>query len=178
MAVIGIVLAAGASSRFGMAKQFLLFRGETLLERAVRVAREAGCRRVIAVVRPGDSVDGAKLIENADAGQGISTSIRAGVSAAGSNRILITLCDQPLITSEHLRSLLAIDSPIVATAYAGILGVPAVFDSRFAPELMALAGDRGARSVIEAHRSEVMAVTFEDAAVDIDSPEDFARVCR
>jgi molybdenum cofactor cytidylyltransferase len=171
--VTAIILAAGAATRFGAAKQHLVFRGETLLARAVRIAREAGCERVLAVIRPGDSSYDAERIENAEADHGISTSIRAGVLAAGGSRVLITLCDQPLITTDHLRALLAIDAPIVATRYAETIGVPAVFDARYAPELVALTGDRGARSVIEAHRTEAFAVPFEDAAVDVDTPEDW-----
>ena len=176
--VTGIVLAAGASTRFGSPKQEERVRGETLLARAVRVAREAGCERVIAVVRPGDSVAGADAVENGDAAAGISTSIRAGVRAAPGVRVLILLCDQPLVTPEHLRSLMAIDAPIVASEYAGTIGVPAVFDVRFAGELAALTGDRGARSVIDAHRDELAAVPFEEAAMDIDTLEDLIRIRR
>ncbi len=172
----GIVLAAGASARFGSPKQWQLFRGETLLARAVRVAREAGCEHVIAVVRPGDSIEGARVVENANAAAGVSTSIRVGVLAAAGGRVLIMLCDQPLITPEHLRSLMAIDAPIVASGYAGTIGVPAVFDARFAVELTALTGDRGARGVIEAHRAEAVIVPFEDAAIDIDTLEDLLRL--
>lgn len=175
MSVTAIVLAAGASSRFGASKQNLVFRGETLLGRAIRIAREAGCERVLAVVRPGDSSFGAEGVENAKADQGLSTSIRAGVLAAGGTRVLITLCDQPLITADHLRALLATGAPIVATSYADTIGVPAVFDARFADELTTLTGDRGARSVLEAHRTEVVAISFENAAVDIDTPADWER---
>ncbi|MGA8810385.1 MAG: NTP transferase domain-containing protein, partial [Thermoanaerobaculia bacterium] len=103
-------------------------------------------------------------------------SIRAGVRLAGDSRILIMLCDQPLITTEHLRDLIAIDAPIVATGYAGIAGVPAVFAPEFASELLALRGDRGARVVIEAHRDVTRLVIFEDAAVDIDSEDDLRKL--
>lgn len=175
MPVTGIILAAGASARFGSPKQWQVLRGETLLARAVRVAREAGCEQVIAVLRPGDSIAGARVVENADAAEGVSTSIRAGILAAAGERVLIMLCDQPLITPEHLRSLMAIEAPIVASNYAGTIGVPAVFDARFAGELTALTGDRGARGVIEAHRAEVVTVPFEAAAVDIDTLEDLSR---
>jgi CTP:molybdopterin cytidylyltransferase MocA len=114
---------------------------------------------------------------NPEAEEGIASSIRTGVRLAGDNaRILILLCDQPLITIEHLRNLLAIDAPIVATGYAGIAGVPAVFAPEFVSELLALRGDRGARTVIEAHRDVVRVVPFEDAAVDIDTADDLRRL--
>ena len=86
------------------------------------------------------------------------------------------LCDQPLITVQHLRALIASDAPIIATGYAGIAGVPAVFAPEFVPELLALRGDRGARVVIAAHRDIARVVPFEDAAVDIDRQDDLRKL--
>ncbi|HVR41588.1 MAG TPA: nucleotidyltransferase family protein [Thermoanaerobaculia bacterium] len=159
MRVIAIVLAAGTSSRLGRPKQLVPFGGTTLLQHAIDVARGAGCDKTLVVTR------------NEVAGT-LSDSIRFGVEAAGYARVLITLCDQPLITSEHLRALLAINAPIVATRYGNIVGAPAAFAPRFASELRALTGDRGARDIIDAHADEVVTVTFEDAAVDIDTEAD------
>jgi CTP:molybdopterin cytidylyltransferase MocA len=164
--VAAVVLAAGFSTRLGRPKQEIVFEGETLVARAKRLAG-AAADRVIVVTRE----------LNPDAAEGIASSIRAGVRMAGANaRILIMLCDQPLITIEHLRELLAVDSPIVATGYAGVAGVPAVFAPEFADELLALLGDRGARAVIEAHRDVTRVVQFEDAALDIDSEDDLRKL--
>jgi len=156
--VVAIVLAAGFSRRLGKPKQDVVFDGETLLERATRIAREVA-DDVVVVTRD----------NNPEAEEGMASSIRVGVRLAGPNaRLLITLCDQPLITAAHLRALIAIDAPIVATGYAGIAGVPAIFAPELAPELFALRGDRGARSIIETHGAKV--VFFDDAAVDVDVP--------
>jgi molybdenum cofactor cytidylyltransferase len=163
--VVAIILAAGFSTRLGTPKQEVVFEGQTLLQRAERLARAVADD--VIVVTP-------QL--NPDAAEGIASSIRAGVRLAGDSRILIMLCDQPLITIDHLRELIAIDAPIVATGYAGIAGVPAVFAPEFASELLALRGDRGARVVIEAHRTVTRVVTFEDAAVDIDSEDDLRKL--
>lgn len=108
--------------------------------------------------------------------EGIASSIRTAVDAYPGARILFTLCDQPLVTPEHLRALLAVDAPIVATAYDGITGVPAVFAPQFAHELRLLVGDRGARVVIEAHRDVVTTIAFEPAAVDIDTTADYQKL--
>ena len=160
MRVVAIVLAAGFSRRLGRPKQDVVFEGETLLARATRIAREVA-DDVVVVTRE----------NNPDAEEGMASSIRAGVSLAGPDaRMLITLCDQPLVTAAHLRALIAVDAPIVATGYAGIAGVPAVFAPELAPDLLALRGDRGARSVIEQHGARV--VFFEDAAIDIDAKSD------
>ncbi|HEV7427320.1 MAG TPA: nucleotidyltransferase family protein [Thermoanaerobaculia bacterium] len=163
--IVAVILAAGASTRLGSPKQDIVFEGETLLQRAERLARAVA--EDVIVVTP-------EL--NPDAEEGIASSIRAGVRRAGNARILIMLCDQPLITVTHLQDLIAIDAPIVATGYAGIAGVPAVFAPEFASELLALRGDRGARAVIEAHRDVTRVVSFEDAAVDIDTTDDLRKL--
>jgi len=163
--VVAVILAAGFSTRLGTPKQEVVFEGETLLQRAERLARAVADDVVVVT---------AQL--NPDAAEGIASSIRAGVRLAGNSRVLIMLCDQPLITTDHLRELISMDVPIVATGYAGIAGVPAVFAPEFAAELLALRGDRGARVVIEAHRDVTRVVIFEDAAVDIDTADDLEKL--
>jgi len=166
--VVAIVLAAGFSTRLGTPKQEIVFQNETLVQRAERLARAVADH--VIVVTP-------QL--NPDAAEGIASSIRVGVRMAGEDaRTLIMLCDQPLITIEHLRNLLAIDAPISATGYSRIVGVPAVFAPEFASELLALRGDRGARAVIEAHRDVTRVVPFEDDAIDIDSEDDLRKLLK
>jgi molybdenum cofactor cytidylyltransferase len=156
MRVVAVVLAAGFSRRLGRPKQDVVFESETLLARATRVAGEVA-DEVVVVTRE----------LNPEAEEGMASSIRVGVARAGTDaRILITLCDQPLVTADHLRALIAIDAPIVATAYSGIAGVPAIFAPQFVPELLALRGDVGARSIIEKHGAKL--VFFDDAAIDVD----------
>lgn len=175
MRVAAIVLAAGSSSRFGRPKQSLVFRGETLVARAVRIAGEVA-DDVILVTSPSVSVHAnhiARIVMNERAGEGIASSIRAGVaSALDGARLMIVLPDQPLITPDHLRNLIACDASIAASGYGGIAGVPAVFAPELKGELLRLRGDRGARAVIEAQRHRVAVVPFEDAAVDIDDEAD------
>lgn len=168
MRVVAIVLAAGSSTRLGRPKQTIVVGDETLLQRAARIARSVADEVIVVT----DQL-------NPDAAEGIASSIRTGVRLAGHDaRILITLCDQPLITAEHLRSLLEADAPIVATGYAGIAGAPAVFAPSLVPDLLALYGDRGARVVIEAHRDMARVIPFEDAAVDIDREDDLRELLR
>lgn len=161
MRVAAIILAAGFSRRLGRPKQELVFEGETLLERAMRLAAEVA-DEVIVIDRRA----------NPDAEEGMASSIRAGVARAHDDaRMLFMLCDQPRITAEHLRNLIGARADIVASGYAGIAGVPAIFTPRFRPDLLALRGDRGARSIIERHRGEVEVIPFEDAAFDVDLEE-------
>ena len=78
-----MVLAAGASRRLGRAKQSVEIGGETLLERAVRVAVQAGLAPVIVVVRQAGKLRGCEVVVNALAEEGMASSIRCGVERAG-----------------------------------------------------------------------------------------------
>jgi molybdenum cofactor cytidylyltransferase len=173
--VTAIVLAAGSSTRLGRPKQLLEIDGETLLARATRVAREALhglAGNVVVIVPPSLGVEG---LVNHHADEGIASSIRLGVRACEGD-VLLVLCDQPRITAAHLRALVDAHASIAATAYDGILGVPAYFAAAFRDELLALRGDAGARRVIEAHRDLVVAVPFAEAAFDVDTEADAARL--
>jgi molybdenum cofactor cytidylyltransferase len=175
-----IVLAAGASKRLGRPKQLLQFDGETLLERAIRIASEV--ESVIVVVGGGQpppavrTAEGGcppqKLIINPNPEEGIASSIRVGVAATEGD-VLLMLCDQPLITADHLRALIAAKSPIAATGYSGISGVPTFFAAKFRDELLALRGDVGAKQLIERHRDELVTIPFDDAALDVDTAADY-----
>jgi molybdenum cofactor cytidylyltransferase len=158
-----IVLAAGFSRRRGSPKQLVTIDGETLIHRAARIASEVG--EVIVVTTPEFQVP-FRMVMN-PANDGIASSIRAGVAACDGD-VLITLCDQPHVTADHLRALANANAPIAASAYNGILGVPAYFARRFRDELLSLRGDQGAKRIIEAHRDVVVAIPFEDASIDVD----------
>jgi molybdenum cofactor cytidylyltransferase len=129
---------------------------------------------------------GAVVVENADWQQGISTSIHAGIRsleehAPDSRGVLLLGCDQPRLEMKHLRDLIdafnAHDgAAIVASAYAGIQGVPAVFPRATLPGLLALRGDRGARALIASAPCAVIAVPFDGGEIDIDLPGDLAQI--
>ena len=90
-------------------------------------------------------------------------------------------CDQPRLTAAHLRALIeaftAQDEPsIVASAYAGVHGTPAVFPRFAFPHLLALTGDRGARVLLTQPPCSLIALPFEGGEVDIDQPADLAEL--
>lgn len=193
MSVAAILLAAGSSSRLGQPKQLLRLNGETLLARMLRLAKEAGATPVRVVVGAHrDSLcravdfGGATVVVNHDWEQGISTSIRAGLqgleeSAANIDGVLIMSCDQPRLTASHLRSLIEAftekaDSTIIASAYGGIQGVPAVFPRAAFPGLRELRGDVGARAFLTKSLCKVIALPFEGGEIDIDLPADLTRL--
>jgi molybdenum cofactor cytidylyltransferase len=195
-----VVLAAGGSSRLGMPKQLVRWRGRTLLRRAVETAL-AGVRRggtgtgrtaraatvplgpVVVVLgseaeRLRAELRGLPVVfaVNADWANGLSSSVRAGLDAAGdAGGVLFVAADQPFVTADLLRRVVAAfraGAPIVACAYAGTLGVPALFDRAYFGELAGLEGDAGAKRIIERHRDVVRVVGFERGATDVDTRGD------
>ena len=181
-----LVLAAGASSRMGKPKQLLLYQGEPLLRRTVRFALAAGASPVLVVVgadagpcRAALFALAATVLENPEYLHGMGSSLRLGMAAVASlepepARVLLMVCDQPLLRPEHLRALLEAQTPdgIAAAQYNGRLGTPAVFGREHFPALAAVTGDQGARSLLRS--LPATPVPMPEAAVDIDTPEDFA----
>jgi molybdenum cofactor cytidylyltransferase len=167
--------------------------GETLLLRAIRLATEAGAAPVIAVLGANSELIRASVrlansihIINEHWEQGISTSIHAGLdaledSAPHPGGALLVACDQPRLTADHLRALMetfaAQAKPtIVASAYAGTLGVPAVFPHWVFPDLYALRGDKGARALLVHPPCPLIAAPFPGGEVDIDQPENLSQL--
>lgn len=181
-----VVLAAGASTRFGRPKQLLPIDGETLVRRATRLALATG--PIDAVVVLGADADGVfasvgglavRRVSCADWQQGLSASLRAGVAAltAQCAGALVVLCDQPALDGVHLERLCgawrAAPSRAAASAYAGRLGVPALLPRAWFGELARGVGDRGARAVIAHHADEVVAIANEALARDVDHGADW-----
>jgi len=193
MSLSAIVLAAGGSRRLGQPKQLLLFNGETLIARALRLASEEGVAPVIAVLGAHHEViasslgaSSAIIVVNEVWQRGIATSIVAGVRtlaqhAPESQGVLLLGCDQPRLSAKHIRELARTfgernGKVIVASAYAGILGIPAIFPRAAFPALLALRGDRGARALIENSPCPVVSVQFEGGELDIDLPQDLEQL--
>jgi CTP:molybdopterin cytidylyltransferase MocA len=179
VSVAGVVLAAGASTRLGRPKQSVVIGGETLVERAVRVAREAELAPVIVVVRELDRAmyglqeRGCLLVLNGEAAEGMAASIRCGVRVAETlhaQGVVLMACDQVLLRAEHLRALCAEPDRVTASEYAGRRGVPAYFPAAVFGELMELRGDVGAREMLRA----AVTVVDEGLAVDVDTEADVA----
>jgi CTP:molybdopterin cytidylyltransferase MocA len=182
----GVVLAAGASTRLGRPKQLAVWRGETLVHRAVSALSRSQCAAVAVVVgahAPATTAAVADLkpvvLSNADWAEGIASSIREAsrwADASGHAGLLVALCDQPLLTSEHLDALIGAfrgGARVVGSAYAGVIGPPAVFGRAAFSELMSLRGDRGASALL---RGATASIAWSDGAMDIDTEEDLHSV--
>ena len=184
-----IVLAAGASTRFGTPKQLAAVHGAPLLQlvlsRATAVAGPA-----VTVVLGAHAAEIApalgrlpvSLVVNRDWSEGIAASIRAGVrSLPGScAAALLLLADQAGVTSADLQRLAdgwrRNPRAIVAAQYAGGHGAPAIFPRSEFPALLRLRGDHGAAMLLRNPAVTLIGVPMPSAAADIDRPEDLAAV--
>lgn len=172
-----MVLAAGASRRLGRPKQNLVLAGETLLQRTIRLALDAGLSPIFVVVRKEtEHVEIALsphviIVLNQEAEEGIASSIRSGITAAAGYNVAGTVmlaCDQPALHATHLRALVGDQHRLTASAYGGSLGVPAYFPAGIFSSLLQLRGDTGARSLLKnAH-----AIEAEELNLDIDTEQD------
>jgi molybdenum cofactor cytidylyltransferase len=182
-----LILAAGASTRFGEPKQFLQFEGETLLRRVAKAAHEAGCAPIVVVA--GNSADRVSaelhdlpvhVVQNAEWRCGIGTSIKRGLAHLRHivSAIVVLGCDQPFVSVEIIGKLRDEDRPIVASGYAETVGIPALFDARYFDALASLPDTAGAKSLIEAHRADVAVVPFPEGAIDIDTRADHEALSR
>jgi molybdenum cofactor cytidylyltransferase len=193
MPVAAIVLAAGASTRLGRPKQLLELQGETLLARALRLAAEAGAAPAIAVLGANCEMVRASIASpsvictfNQNWEQGIASSIHAGLDALeahapDSTGVVLLTCDQPRLTASHLQSLLEAfgahgGNVIVASRYAGALGVPAIFPSSAFAGLRKLQGDIGARPLLANPPCPLIEVDFPGGEIDIDTAADLAQL--
>jgi len=142
-----LILAAGASSRLGQPKQLLQVNGESLVRRTVRLAAETGCSPVCVVVGAHAEQVTAELRSlktvtffNADWREGIGSSVRCGVASLlqmdpSVSNIILLVCDQVRLSADVLQELRSMNdshgSDIIASEYAGTLGVPAIFPKEF-----------------------------------------------
>lgn len=186
--IVGILLAAGSAQRFGAHKLIQpLADGTPVAVAAARNLIEA-LPNSIAVVRPDDyqlidafSSLGLKIVENPLAGQGMGTSLAAGINAsADADGWLIALADMPWLRPETIQMLaesLQKGASIVAPVHAGRRGNPVGFSHQWCDRLQALVGDVGARHLLASHSDQmILQTTFDEGVLkDIDHPDDLLR---
>jgi CTP:molybdopterin cytidylyltransferase MocA len=185
-AVAAVILAAGAATRFGAPKQLATYRGEMLLVRAIRHAREARTSPVIVVlgayaeaISPAlEDVHDVMIVVNDDWRTGIASSLRTGIAAAithSVDAVLMMTIDQPLVDASVLSRLIDAfhpDHTIVAAEYGGVVGVPALIGREHLADLArTVVGDRGAAGWLRSHDSSVTRVSLAGEGADADTAE-------
>jgi molybdenum cofactor cytidylyltransferase len=186
-----LTLAAGASTRMGEPKQLLPYHNSSLLGHVVKAALDADSGPVFVVLGANEaavreSLNGCNvaLLRNADWASGIGSSISAGVAGIRAvmpavDGVLILLGDQPFVDAALIRDFIetakAVPAKIVAAAYDGTVGVPAVFPESYFDELQKLNPVKGAKPLLEQYAAD-LALIGMDANPDIDTPEEYKRL--
>ncbi len=182
-----IVLAAGNSSRLGQSKQLVRVGGISLLRRSTEIAIQT-THPVVVVLGANakahqQEIAGLNIdtVVNHAWQTGMGSSLKAGLThllkvQPQSDAAMILVCDQPYLSLAHLQKLTgAIQQqlkPIVASAYANVIGVPAIFRKEFFPHLLQSDNDSGARKIIHQFVHQVYSIPFEKGEIDIDTPQD------
>jgi molybdenum cofactor cytidylyltransferase len=189
--IVGVLLAAGAGTRFGGDKLLAPLPPAAGAETGVPIGvaacahLRAAVDEVVAVVRPEDVVltaalaaAGAAVVGCPRASEGMGASLACGVArAAQAQGWLIGLADMPWIvpwTMAMLATHLARADAIVVPRYRGRRGHPVGFGVAHRAALLALHGDMGARGIVQAHAGSVIDVDVDDPGVlrDVDTPRD------
>ena len=166
---LGLVLAAGAGRRFGQPKAGVVFNGERLVDRSIRLLHQAGGQSVTVVlgawIQP---LTSCRVVVNQHWSSGLASSLRCGLQALSvedvqpdsfSKRAVITLVDLPGLTGPAVRTVLDNQKSLVAATYRGQQGHPVVIAQSHWPCLISsLEGDRGAGAYLKKHRNELRLV--------------------
>jgi molybdenum cofactor cytidylyltransferase len=188
-ALHAVVLAAGASTRFGSPKQLVRLAGRPLLHTAVTRAAEVAGNALIVVLGAGASElapllkhSPGSIVVNHNWREGIASSIRIAVArlpptCAG---VMLVLADQAAVSADDLKRLAGTwrKQPhyIAAALYGGVCGAPAIFPRSTFRELAQLRGDTGARAVLRRNADRIVRVPMPAAALDVDTPEDLLAI--
>jgi molybdenum cofactor cytidylyltransferase len=183
-----IILAAGRSGRMGLPKQLLPMKGKNLLQHTIDQA-VASKAISVSVILGADAVyiqkrireGNFKIVMNPHWTEGMSSSIRAGISALPGSieAAIISLCDQPFLSAQIFDALIdtfaSSHKSIVTCEFEGSVGPPVLFSKIHFPELSSLEGDAGARRVVLQHEGDVARVPFPLGSVDLDTAEDYRK---
>jgi molybdenum cofactor cytidylyltransferase len=175
----------------GRPKQLLAYRGRTLLQHSIDQAIAAGFAPIVVVLGASsdllhESIAGPTVVtvQNETWETGMGSSVTAGMHALLKKDevlcgVAILVADQPLVEAKHLRAmrhlLFAGHASIVAAQYSDTLGVPALFKPELFHALSSLPPEAGARTLLRNSDANVVPFPLSEAAVDIDTPEDFER---
>jgi CTP:molybdopterin cytidylyltransferase MocA len=184
--VVGVLLAAGAGSRFGgeVPKPLVPFRGRPLLTWPLAALRDGGIEDIILVAGAHAdaihaAVPDARIVHCADWAEGLSASLRAGVAAAAdADAVVIALADQPLLSGEAVARVIAAREPdrfdAIRATYVGTPNHPTLIESSLFSAVAELGGDTGARPLLRA--AKLVPCDGLGSSEDADTPEALARL--
>jgi CTP:molybdopterin cytidylyltransferase MocA len=178
--VDGLVLAAGGGKRFGGPKAAYLFAGERLVDRAVRILLEGGCRSVVVVLGAWvGEVPRAETLVNEDWRSGMASSLRQGMAhlwrTSDADAAVVSLVDLVGLTPAAVRRLLESDSNLAAASFGGRRSNPVLLGrSHWLAAAASACGDQGARHYLAQHKPLLVDVSDVAEDLDLDTPPDEA----
>lgn len=186
---VALILAAGASSRMKQSKQLLKIDGDSLLRKTISVAKDSGVSACVVVMGANEALHrqeiadlDATIISNPAWQNGMGSSLKSGIrfiaqAIPSADVVIVLVCDQPLLTSAHLKNLIAqwqtSKRPIVASRYSGSPGVPVLFHRSFFDDILSIEDEHGAKKLVAQHIDQAVLIDFQDGAIDLDTPEDW-----
>jgi molybdenum cofactor cytidylyltransferase len=193
-AVAGILLAAGESRRMGGRNKLQIpIDGEPLLRRSARTLLGSQLCDVVVVL--GHEPEQAqpllqglqvRTVVNAAYAEGQMSSVHCGLAAldTAAAGVMICLADQPLLTAADIDFLIAAFTrrargSIVVPRYEGRRGNPIVIATEHRDTILAGERNLGCKRLIERNPDLVETVAMPDdhTLFDLDSPQDYARLC-
>jgi len=189
--VAGVILAAGASMRFGRNKLLLELEGESLVRRAAKAALAGGLDPVVVVLgheadRIREELAGlpVRAVVNLAYARGMNTSLAAGIAAVpeAAAAAVVLLADMPFVTGHMVARLVETfrktGAALVASDYGGVHAPPTLYARKVFSELGGPEGDGCGKRVVRRHEKEVVRVEWPAAALaDVDREEDWERMC-
>jgi molybdenum cofactor cytidylyltransferase len=185
---VGVLLAAGASSRMGSHKLLLELGGEVLVRRVARIMLEGGLETLRVVLgREPEAVRAAleglpvQFALNPDAvAGGMESSFRTALDAftGDETAAVFALADQPFVTPTMISSLTdthqKTHAPIIASRFGGVIAPPHLFSSTFF-DVLGKPG-HGLKPLIQSNLERVTFLDWpEDALFDVDTPDDLEK---
>ena len=190
----GIILAAGISKRFGTPKQLVNIKGSYMIEYVIRASLSSKLHKVFLVLGHHQNKilkaiteniksfqnSQLELVNNHQYRQGMSSSVRAGLSSANDSfgSVMFLLGDQPMVDSMlidlMLKRFYKSDKNICAPVYKGKRGNPTIFSRKYFNLLQSMEGDSGGRDIITANPDDVLKIETDSpgCVYDIDTIDD------
>jgi molybdenum cofactor cytidylyltransferase len=182
----GLILAAGASTRLGEAKQVLVYQGQSLLERSIRLAFSV-CKEVL-VCLGAEVEQTTKIIEKLQKEfsnlsyvqverweKGMGESLAVGLKSIDQNKaVLVLLCDLPFLSNAHMKNIISLanqDRAIVAS-FQGVNSPPVLIPAVLRPLFKNWSGDQGLGKFWRQNPMLCEIIHFSDKFRDVDVPED------
>lgn len=183
-----VVLASGFSHRMDPKnKLFLTYQGQTFLEHSLELAEQLSCVKRVLVISAADYArcqvpENFTVIINHEQALGLGHSVALGTQAACGDTYLYLPIDQPLLTIDHLQSLLQVaqSNKIVYPFVNGLPKNPMIFGSLFRVALLNTKGDRGGSQVMRQNLTATVPVHIPETQVpgfqDFDTLEQYQQL--